>query len=289
MTINYLRVERRSSRQKPRHWVKVCPVWRVWQKILLGCCLWWCFAQPGAIAASPPTALQDRLETYPNWTEFPPVVAVKPGEDLVYPDWLAGTWQVTSTLTDQVAPLAPDIVTPGFEQNRLFINQPLQLLVKFEPRRNFITKAFTIPSLISGQVPIVANRAFNGTEIARAYLGEKGFQSVQVDPTNPNRQLTRLQGDRLLISTVTDRATETPNPQEFISSEITQQQFQGAPQLYLNTVETTTDYVRRSPEQITAKQITAIYLSPNDPNFFQGRNQPVALYRYHLRLDKQPE
>ena len=37
-------------------------------------------------------------------------------------------------------------------------------------------------------------------------------------------------------------------------------------------------------ELIEANQITAIYLSPQDPNYFLVANHPVALYRYQLEL-----
>ncbi|AFY39415.1 hypothetical protein Lepto7376_3186 [[Leptolyngbya] sp. PCC 7376] len=233
--------------------------------------------------------LQDRIQDYPNWSNLPSVETVQGSEDLIYPDWMQGTWQVSSTLREQTAPLAPEIVTPGFEQNRQFIDQPLIFCVKFEPQQYFAQQAFALPKLLSGDRPIVANREFNGTEIATAYLGEAGLRAVKVDPTNPNRQLTRLNGDRTLISTITARVTEFPNGQEFLSSEITRQQFRGTPQIYLNTVETTTDYTLQTPDLITAKQITAIYLSPNDPNFFQAKTQPVALYLYELELAKIPE
>ena len=58
--------------------------------------------------------------------------------------------------------------------------------------------------------------------------------------------------------------------------------------IYLNEVETTTDYHHIIDEYqgeiIEANQITAIYLSPQDPNYFLVANHPVALYRYQLEL-----
>jgi hypothetical protein len=35
---------------------------------------------------------------------------------------------------------------------------------------------------------------------------------------------------------------------------------------------------------MVADQMTAVYLSPQDPDFFKSGNQPVALYRYRLEL-----
>jgi hypothetical protein len=123
---------------------------------------------------------------------------------------------------------------------------------------------------------------------------------------------------RQLVSTVAAREVETPDPDRFFTTELFLQEFRGSPQLYFNQVETTTDYHwmgdRRSDEQqgeqpgyqpehqpeykpehqpehqhesspaITADQVTAIYLSPQDPDFFRAGDSPVALYRYRLEF-----
>ncbi|MEM9483767.1 MAG: DUF6816 family protein, partial [Cyanobacteria bacterium P01_F01_bin.116] len=64
----------------------------------------------GEAMASP---LAERIATFPNWSNKPPV---QPSEgDLVYPAWMDGSWRMTSTLLKMEAPLAPDLITPGFE------------------------------------------------------------------------------------------------------------------------------------------------------------------------------
>lgn len=35
---------------------------------------------------------------------------------------------------------------------------------------------------------------------------------------------------------------------------------------------------------IEADQVTAVYLSPQDPNYFKAGSRPVALYRYKLEF-----
>jgi hypothetical protein len=231
--------------------------------------------------------LGDRISSFPDWDSKPPI-AVANG-DLVYPDWMAGSWNVASTLIDLAAPLAPNIVTPGFEKNRQYLQQPVLFTVRFQPEKNI----GLISNLTSKKAPkIVADRNFNGLNIAKAYLGNDGVLSVKVDPNNPNRQITILKGDRQLISIVTSRGTETPNPREFVSTEISQQVFRGETDIYLNEVETTTAYrVIGSGEngdseskKIVADQVTAIYLSPQDPDYFAAGGHPVALYRYRLEL-----
>lgn len=240
--------------------------------------------------------LADRLASFPHWESKPLVTSAK--GDLIYPQWMAGNWTVESTLVDLAAPLAPDIVTPGFDSNRQYLNQPVRFKVRFQAanvQSNAISLVENSPkskyNLLTGgdknQNKIVADRAFNGLNIGRAYLGDNGVLSVKVDPHNPNRQITLLRGDKQLISVVTNRGSEMPNKNEFIGTEISQQIFQGESQIYLNEVETTTAYqFLESDNKILADQVTAIYLSPQDPDYFAAIGRPVALYRYRLELVK---
>jgi len=247
-------------------------------------CLILCWLLLGVKAAIAAGDLSTRIARFPNWNSKPEVEKVTT-EDLVYPDWMAGTWEVTSTLETRVAPLAPEIVTPGFEGNRQYLHRPMHFRVRFEAKPT--SRGGQILALFTREkrFPVVADRAFNGLEIARSYLGD-GVVSVKVDPNHPHRQITQLRSGRQLISTVTGRRSETPNPTTFIATEITQQFFRQR-EVYLNEVEATTAYQYRSNCQISADQITAIYLSPQDPSYFQAGDRPVALYRYHLDLERQ--
>lgn len=225
--------------------------------------------------------LANRLEQYPQWENKPSLKIAR--EDLIYPDWMEGTWEVTSTLIDLVAPLAPEIVTPGFEGNYRYLNRPIAFQVKF--LRRFVPSSMTIPvRLADRQLPVVADRAFNGLQIAQTYLGEKAVLSVKVDFENPNRQITFLPQERQLISTVTARGSESEKSDRFVASEITKQVFRGNFSPYLNEVETTTAYQLIESGKIKANQVTAIYLSPQDANYFKASDRPIALYRYQLEL-----
>lgn len=135
---------------------------------------------------------------------------------------------------------------------------------------------------------VIADREFNGLNIGKALLGDDAILSVKIDQNNPNRQTTILRDNLELVSVITNRAREQLNLDNFITCEITQQLFQGETMIYLNEVETTTDYHHildeNQGEIIEANQITAIYLSPQDPDYFVAGNHPVALYRYQLEL-----
>lgn len=229
--------------------------------------------------------LSQRLTNFPQWEQL---TSVKPAMgDLIYPDWMAGSWKVTSTLVDLVAPLAPDIVTPGFEANRRQLHQPVSFVVRFINQQLPISRLKSIPQIDNkSKILLVADRAFNSLNLARAYLGNEAVLSVKVDPDSPNRQITLLRGERQLISIVTRRTTETTADGKFITSEVVQQLFKGGIRPYLNSVESTTAYHKLTTfnPSIEADQVTAVYLSPQDPDYFKATSQPVALYRYHLEF-----
>jgi hypothetical protein len=242
--------------------------------------------------------LSDRISQFPDWQSKPSLQAAQ--GDLVYPEWFLGTWNVTTTLVELIAPLAPELMTPGFEGNRQLLQKPvvfqarfLQAPVHTEKRLN---QPFPALNRRSPSHSIVADRAFNGLNLTKAYLtpsNQKQLRvSVQVDPTNPNRQITRLRAEtdsstqeRQLVSTIVTRATESPTEKQFITTEVFQQEFLGAPQVFFNTVEATTAYKRSAdPDRMSADQMTAVFLSPQDPDFFKAGDRPVALYRYRLEF-----
>ncbi len=242
--------------------------------------IWVCLVLVFLWSGDAQAGLVDRFSSFPNWHK--PSVQVAKG-DLIYPDWLAGTWNVTSTLLEQFAPLAPDIVTPGYESNNRYLNQPVTFAVRF-------VKALPVPPLKiipqSVSVSVVADRAFNGLNLARAYLGG-AVVSVKVDPDTPNRQITLLRNNRQLVSIVTGRAVAAPEADKLITTEVFQQLFWGsASRPYFNEVESTTAYQKlpTATPAIVADQVTAVYLSPQDPDYFAAKSRPVALYRYRLEF-----
>lgn len=247
-------------------------------QIILVCLIFVSFSAPAYT-----DTLEERLAQFPHWTSKPGVKLAK--GDLEYPEWMAGTWNVTSTLTEQFAPLAPEIMTPGFTDNQEYLDQAIAFQVRFGKEYDRPTPGF-LSQLKSFQPAVVADRAFNGQKIAQAYLGDDNVYQVKVDPDNPNQQITFLKGERKLISKITGRGKELPQANQFITTEVTQQLFKSPERLYLNEVETTSNYQLLDPNSITAEQITAIYLSPQDPDYFTAGDRPVALYHYHLDLTK---
>lgn len=228
--------------------------------------------------------LSERLANFPQWEKL---TSVQPAKgDLGYPEWMAGTWQVKSTLVDLAAPLAPKIITPGFEGNRQQLNKSVSFLVRFIKAENPVSGLKFLPTINNNSSILIADRAFNSLNLAKAYLGDEAVLSVKVDPDSPNRQITFLRPERQLISIVTARATETTQDGKFITAEVFQQLFKGGSRPYLNSVESTTAYHQLSTSEpaIVADQVTAVYLSPQDPDYFAAGSQPVAIYRYRLEF-----
>jgi hypothetical protein len=222
---------------------------------------------------------------FPQWEKL---TSVQPATgDLAYPEWMAGDWKVTSTLIDLAAPLAPDIITPGFESNRQQLHQPVSFIVRFIKEIPAVKIGLKFIPQTYNQAPIlVADRAFNSLNLAKAYLSEQAVLSVKVDPESPNRQITFLRGERQLISIVTARTTESIADHQYITAEVFQQLFKGGSRPYFNSVESTTAYHKLpgNHPSIEADQVTAVYLSPQDPDYFQAGSRPVALYRYRLEF-----
>lgn len=230
----------------------------------------------GAMAAS----LPQRIAEFPRWslvTEFH-----NTGE-LTYPQWFAGEWTATSILREQVAPLAPAILTPGFERNQVNIDRPYSFRVRFGSTTNTVAQGITVDINVGAAAVIKSDRTFNGEQIANAYLGANAVKSIKTIDQPPVTQITQLQNGIELRSTVTGYLSELINSDGFATNEVNQQVFQGKT-TYLNTVETTTNYHLINKNYIAADQITAIYLSPQDPDYFRALQRPVALYRYTLEL-----
>jgi hypothetical protein len=224
------------------------------------------------------TSLPQRIAKFPQWSLATDLL--REG-DLTYPDWFAGEWTATSILREQVAPLAPDVVTPGFERNRVNIDRPYIFQVRFGSATNTVAPGITVAA--DNSVVITSDRTFNGEQIANSYLGANAVKSIQTINQPHIVQVIQLHNGTELRSTVTGYLGESIGVDSFATTEIDQQIFQGKT-TYLNTVETTTSYHLIDRHHITAEQVTAIYLSPQDPDYFRALQHPVALYRYTLKL-----
>jgi hypothetical protein len=181
-------------------------------------------AAPGPTLAAPADVLQNRLEAWPDWSL--PAPLARPGRsDLIYPDWFAGRWQLSS------------------------LDAPL-----WQAEVRFVANA---------QGQIVGDRAGNAAAIGRALLGEH-LQRVQDDPRNPNRQLAVLERDQQLESSVVGRRRSQPQDDLFLADELALQVLHGPGPPRQSRVETLSRYRLLAPGQITLEQWQVSYGSPAD-------------------------
>jgi hypothetical protein len=233
-------------------------------------------AAASGLASSP---LAERLQQFPNWPE---VGELRTAGELTYPQWFAGEWLVTSLLTARIAPLAPEVVSPGFDRTQQDLDRPYRFRVRYGSNTTTVAPGLEVRQ--EDQLDSVKiDRAFNIEQIANAYLGPNLVESVRAFRQPAVVQVTKLRNGTVLKAIVTGYRSESPHPEQFITSEVQQQIFQGR-QTTANRVETLTSYRRQDPQNITADQVTATYLSPQDPDFFRAAGRPITLYRYRLTL-----
>jgi len=228
--------------------------------------------------------LADRIALYPHLEHQ--LSLPTPHQELIFPSWFEGKWDVMSTLKQQIAPLSPKFISPACESNEQYLDKNITFFVQFIPTIFNPKNDNFIPSIIHKKPVIIPDRAFNGLAIAQAYLGEENVKEVIINKNNSTEQITKFKGENELISTVIGRQQETIAEDKFITCEITRQFFRRPNSVYLNLVETTTKYELINPDYIQGKQVTAIYLSPQDPDYFIAFDLPVALYYYTLDLHK---
>ena len=172
--------------------------------------------------------LEARLEAWPAWSDPAPLPRPRAKQDLVYPDWFEGLWEVESL--DLLADGTVNINVP-----------PLQHLAQFQRNQHD---------------DVVGNRPFNARAVGQALLGEQ-LISVEQAPHQVNRQLARLSDDRLLETTVIGRQQTSINAAAFLSDELVLLVMHGARAPRLSRIETLSRY-RPCPNEPGAEIISRI-------------------------------
>lgn len=184
---------------------------------------------PPAMSLPPPSSpglLERRLASWPAWS-LPAPLPRPDRDDLIWPAWFRGEWEVSSTSADGAEP-------------------PLGWRARFVP---------------SGNGGAVADRAFNASQIGKALLGDE-LISVRNDPANPNRQVSLLRGDRQLESTVVGRRSARPDGATFLADELTLQVLHGPGAPRISRVEVLGLWQRLEDGSLSGEQWQARYSSP---------------------------
>ena len=119
----------------------------------------------------------------------------------------------------------------------------------------------------------------NAAAIGRAPLGRR-LVNVEDDPTNPNRQLTRLRGGSLLETRVIGRQVLTLPTDQFLADELSLQVLHGNAAPRVSQVEVVSHYQLEADGSIRGEQWLATFPSPAEGLIASPRN----LSRYELRL-----
>ena len=193
--------------------------------------------------------LEQRLELWPNWTLPAPLSRPSSRDDLIYPQWFQGRWQVESIDLDA-------------------LDQPA---ITHEAR-----------FMSDSQNRLVGDRAFNAIAIGRALLGEQLLR-VEDDPKSSNRQMAQLSGDRRLETTVTGRKQQSLDANTFLADELVLQILHAPGPPRLSQVETLSRY-QRCGSAICAEQWQGIYPPPGE----SLRATIKSSHHYQLRFTPLP-
>ncbi len=182
--------------------------------------------------------LYERKSIWPDWRL--PSSIKRPGlkDDLIYPDWFEGVWDVTSEIES--------------DQNQETIIHSAKFIHN-----------------TSGD--LIADREYNTKSYA---LSTKtgGFLSVKNDPKSPNRQFAKLTEDRYLETKIIGRLQEKIDNNIFITDELILQILHTPEFSRVSQVETLTEFkkcgsiqnnkINMSDFNICGEQFQAIYNQP---------------------------
>ena len=185
-----------------------------------------------------PSKLYERKLIWPDWRL--PSSIKRPGlkDDLIYPDWFEGVWDVTSEIES--------------DQNQ----EPIIHSAKF---------------ILNTSGDLIADREYNTKSYA---LSTKtgGFLSVKNDPKSPNRQFAKLTEDRYLETKIIGRLQEKIDNNIFITDELILQILHTPEFSRVSQVETLTEFkkcgsiqnnkINMSDFNICGEQFQAIYNQP---------------------------
>ena len=205
-----------------------------------------------------PSRLSTRKSIWPDW-RFPSLLK-RPSlkDDLIYPDWFEGVWDVSSQME-------------GDKNEESILHSA-----------KFIRNS-------SGK--LIADREYNAESYALS-IKNGGFLSVKNDPKSPNRQFAQLTEDRYLETKVIGRLQEKINNNLFMTDELILQILHTPELSRVSQVETLTEFrkcgtdgntlTKLSRFNICGEQLQAIYEQP-------GQNiisLPIKAEKFKLLLTK---
>lgn len=142
-------------------------------------------------AATTISTIEDRLRSTQNLTLPPPSRSSELNgiDNLYYPSWLSGTWDVTQTLTDTTTPLglqyiggpngSIDIATQSMNDQKKQLNVPVSFQLRYLPSK----------------FGVAEDRLFNTKQRLDAFAGRSVVSSVEyADVGGSNRNAVLMMG-----------------------------------------------------------------------------------------------
>ena len=197
--------------------------------------------------------LSQRQLAWPEWQLPAALPRPRRSDDLLYPQWFAGTWTVESIdLSDDSS----------------------------------LVHSARFTTAERGGPGVVGDRVFNAKSIGRVLLGDQ-LLTVEQAPGQVNRQLARLSGDRQLETTVIGRRQSNLGAAVFQSDELVLQILHGPGAPRISRIETLSRYQRcdRDSTRICALQWQARFPPPGETL----QADPVSVSRFALTLTPQPD
>jgi hypothetical protein len=229
-------------------------------------------------------------------------------QDIYYPSFLFGSWEVEATLKQKLYPFGKDFVPSkslieGSPRNR---NEQVGSTTSFQLHYfSMLADDANIPNvdldLGVQQANIIGDRRFNSISTSRAYQQLTPIEEVdwdyRIDPTRltvrfgaaPVSEDMRPLGQRRGEVYLTARQTELSNDGSFCAAERSHSITVGPGAVVAADQETTTEFQRQSDGSVKAISRIAVYLTPN-PNSREGvlwqqvGGKAVAFFHYEWTM-----
>ena len=194
-----------------------------------------------------------RKLSWPDWKMPSPLRLPNLKDDLIFPNWFEGTWDVVNSIA-------------GEDEE-----ESIKHIAKF---------------FVDSTDRIVADREYNTNSYA-INSKEKEFLFVKNDPNSPNRQFAKLTNDRFLESKIIGRKQEGINEDIFLTDELVLEILHTQNFARVSQVETLTEFRKCNLEDknnfnICGEQFQAIYKEPGQNNNLF----PVKTEKFNLILSK---
>ena len=225
-------------------------------------------------------------------------------KELLFPGWMEGEWEATSTLRGFRAPLGPSFAPPDMAAAA---KRPAEeggegstVGYRLRFRRDAPRGGLLGPR---GEGPVVSDRRFNGRSAfnARA-LKFNGFgpvEYVDYDERTPDRltlvfktvgpdmrQLPQRKIELYVNGRSSESARDAEGREVFRASELYRQVFVGPRTVEATDYEVLWEYTRLGDGRVRGRQRTVFYLQPQEPRYFDAAGGSIGVYDYDVDLER---